>query len=185
MQDLYATGLSLEQQVLVGEILTSGRFVISEPKSGAQRSKEWRDRNAATNVTSRASHVTEIPPKKISNPPISPETLRVSTPRKVGTRLPADWHPSENLWSWGKTKLSLADETLKFETGAFRDHFWGVSGARGTKLDWEATWKNWMRESKRRERKRMPTVVPFVPSGPKRSWLEQRDEVLAKKGEST
>ena len=27
----------------------------------------------------------------------------------------------------------------------FRDYWRGVPGQRGTKLDWEATWRNWVR----------------------------------------
>jgi hypothetical protein len=37
------------------------------------------------------------------------------------------------------------DETI----GAFRDYWVAVPGARGRKLDWEATFRNWVRNERR------------------------------------
>jgi hypothetical protein len=136
--------------------------------SGAERQARYRDkRNALRNgdVTSDVTGDTLSPPKKISNPPLPPQTLRVCTP-KQGKRLPEDWTPSESLFSWGQ-ELGLSAETLKFETESFCDHFWSSARANATKRDWNKTWQNWMREAKRRERKKNPTVVDFRPGSPK------------------
>jgi hypothetical protein len=103
-------------------------------------------------------------------------------PRNRGTRLPDDWNPSENLWSWGKEKLPEAD--LRFETAAFKDFWAAKPGVAGTKLDWDKTWKTWVREAVRRRERFKPkdNVVSFVSSGPKRSWAEQRAEKASQEG---
>jgi uncharacterized protein YdaU (DUF1376 family) len=51
-----------------------------------------------------------------------------------GTRLPEDWKPKEHL-----------DRMDEFD--AFRDYWIAVPGQRGVKLDWDATWRNWIRRS--------------------------------------
>ena len=69
---------------------------------------------------------------------------------KKGTRLPADWNPSNAIWGWAQVKLGMGMEQLKFETNAFKDHFWSSARANATKLNWDKTWQNWMREAYRR-----------------------------------
>lgn len=92
----------------------------------------------------------EIPPqtplKKNNNiytPPIAPP----SETRPRGTRLPADWHP-EPLPSDFKTKHGLTDEHCAAELEQFRDYWAGAPGQKGVKLDWQATWRVWLRNSK-------------------------------------
>lgn len=78
------------------------------------------------------------PPKEINPTP----SLRSKTNR--GTRLPADWAlPS----SWGRWAIGEghSEATIRLEADKFRDFWVGKSGKDATKLDWEATWRNWMR----------------------------------------
>jgi hypothetical protein len=110
------------------------------------------------------------------------DTTPIETVKRVsrGTRLPDDWHPSESLWSWGLENLAAPD--LKFETAAMIDYFHAQSGQRGVKLDWGKTWKTWIREAVRRRERFKPksNVVPYVPTGPKRTWAEIKAEREAK-----
>jgi hypothetical protein len=134
------------------------------------------------NPQDSADTTPEIPPKKKSNPPVSPDTLRVSTPKQRGSRLDPDYQPSENLFNKARENFGLSTEVLKFETEGFRDHFLAQSGPRAVKLDWDRTWMNWMREAKRREKKPRDTVVPFKPTGgPRRTWAEIKAERDAQK----
>ena len=65
---------------------------------------------------------------------------------KRGTRLPSNWHP-------GDDGLAICvDRGLDFaETlASFRDFWSAKSGQDATKLDWDATWRNWCRREKPR-----------------------------------
>ena len=68
------------------------------------------------------------------------------TPKRRGTRLPTDWQPA-------RSEANIAAEkghTSEFLTGQllqFRDYWTAKAGANGTKLDWDATWRNWIRRS--------------------------------------
>lgn len=78
---------------------------------------------------------------------------RAGAPAKKACRLPEDWRPDETLVEWalfedrdtgwpGMDSTSLAREAEKF-----RDYWRGKSGADGRKLDWPATFRNWLRKS--------------------------------------
>jgi len=74
------------------------------------------------------------------------EDTNVSS-KKRATRLPRDWVlPRE----WGEWALSEGwpEEVVRVEAEKFRDYWIGVGGQKGTKLDWQATWRNWIRNSK-------------------------------------
>jgi hypothetical protein len=62
---------------------------------------------------------------------------RRSTRPKKGCRLPVDWMPKDFI-----------EETYELEK--FRDYWASVSGQRGVKLDWDATWRNWVKSAKER-----------------------------------
>lgn len=97
------------------------------------------------------------------------ETLRVSkeAPLRVarGARLPDGWVPSEILIGWAKSKLPhLSGATLTAETEAFTDWARAAPGQRGVKLDWDATWRNWMRRAGSPRPGRHSNVVAIGPT---------------------
>jgi hypothetical protein len=61
---------------------------------------------------------------------------------KRGTRLPADWEPDEEDRAFCKAHGFSAETTA----AVFRDHWISVPGAKGLKLDWHATFRNWVRK---------------------------------------
>ena len=73
------------------------------------------------------------------NPPNPPEGERA----KRGGRIPADWEPSPELIAQMRHEAPLVD--LRAEHLVFVDYWIAQPGQRGVKLDWEATWRNWMR----------------------------------------
>lgn len=73
-----------------------------------------------------------------------------------GTRLTQDWKPSENDTNEA-FKIGLTLEQIDHEANKFRDYWIGLSGSKGVKLDWSATWRNWCRSAK--ERSRAPVRV--------------------------
>lgn len=62
-----------------------------------------------------------------------------------GSRLKADWSLPESWCDWAREQ-GLTLDVIRREADRFRDYWLGVAGAKGIKLDWEATWRNWMRK---------------------------------------
>lgn len=53
-----------------------------------------------------------------------------------GMRLPENWNPRPE------------DGFNEIELEKFRDYWKGIAGQKGVKRDWDATWRNWLRNSK-------------------------------------
>lgn len=63
-----------------------------------------------------------------------------------GSRLPPDWTPDAELIAWAKAErpgISLPTEAAKF-----RDYWIAKPGQQGLKLDWTATFRNWIRSAR-------------------------------------
>lgn len=90
--------------------------------------------------------------------PSNHQTIKPSagTPsrEKRGTRLPQNWQPSKALVDEVRSEFSTVD--LRLETDAFRDYWLAKAGKEATKLDWDLTWRGWMRRSHRENLKRNP-----------------------------
>lgn len=63
-----------------------------------------------------------------------------------GSRLPADWQLPEEWAEWCRTARPDLDPDKV--AAKFADYWHGVSGKGGVKLDWLATWRNWVREER-------------------------------------
>ena len=63
-----------------------------------------------------------------------------------GSRLPADWKPNAELVEWSKAERQDLD--LRKVLEEFRDYWTSVAGSKGVKLNWDATWRNWVRSQK-------------------------------------
>jgi hypothetical protein len=61
-----------------------------------------------------------------------------------GARLPDDFEPSEELIAWARTDAPLAGPR---DHEQFVDYWRAQPGAKGRKVDWAATWRNWMRRA--------------------------------------
>lgn len=70
--------------------------------------------------------------------------IRVTASR--GERLPADWNPDADDMAWArKERPDLGPEA---EADRFRDYWTAKPGKDGVKLDWKATWRNWIRNAR-------------------------------------
>lgn len=122
-----------------------------------------------------------------------------------GTRIAADWSPSEGEKTFaageGFLELEIAREAQKF-----RDYWIAAAGAKGLKLDWSATWRQWIRTAADRAGKRpaqsaqaqtsdhdleqqivrfargMPWSVKYFGPEPGQIGCKAPDELLAKHG---
>lgn len=74
-----------------------------------------------------------------------PETKnQKSKASATGTRLPADWRPTEADIEYCKTERPDLRPSLVATN--FYDYWIGVAGAKGRKMDWSATWRTWVRK---------------------------------------
>lgn len=62
---------------------------------------------------------------------------------KKGSRIDPAWEPGEEEISYAEGK-GLSLETINLEAERFRNYWLGRSGQAGVKLDWPATWRNWV-----------------------------------------
>ncbi len=73
---------------------------------------------------------------------VSKKAKRVNTDR--GCRLPADFEPDYDF----AIEEGLPPERVKVEIAKFRDYWNAKTGKDASKRDWQATWRNWVRNSK-------------------------------------
>ena len=73
------------------------------------------------------------------------ETERAGTrkPQKRGFRLPTKWEPSKHLTQWAMKERTDLD--IQKVIDSFTDHWKAKTGSNATKLDWDATFRNWVR----------------------------------------
>lgn len=95
-----------------------------------------------------------------------------SAPRERGprgTRIPDDFEVTPSMVSWARENAPHADGRI--ETDQFRDYWTAKSGKDATKIDWEATWRSWMRNAEKqagrtngaaRNAERIPTTTARV-----------------------
>ena len=86
------------------------------------------------------------------------EALKERAGGARGSRLPSDWTPPEDLKTWaGKERPDLDfDRTL----AKFHDYWASKPGQAGRKLDWSATFRNWVREERQGNGKPQLTPAP-------------------------
>ncbi len=77
---------------------------------------------------------------------IHKEKKEKKTLQKKGSRLSENWTLPR---AWGQWALDqqIAENEVRDQAARFRDYWIGVPGQKGIKLDWLATWRNWMRNS--------------------------------------
>ncbi len=65
-----------------------------------------------------------------------------------GTRLAKDWTLPEAWRTWAlDARPELGATGVQLEADKFRDHWHAATGAKASKADWLATWRNWVRNA--------------------------------------
>lgn len=97
---------------------------------------------------------TGIPPESAETP-VSPILLesKIKNSKKQnsdrpsrGTRIEPDWSPSQAEREFANAE-GLSNAEIDREAARFRDYWKGRAGSGGVKLDWTATWQNWIRST--------------------------------------
>lgn len=80
---------------------------------------------------------------QISSDPSLPHSRAASKkPTKRGTRIPDDFRVTPGMVAWARERVPTVDG--RTETEKFVNYWSAKAGRDAVKLDWEATWKNWM-----------------------------------------
>ena len=98
--------------------------------------------NHKTNASTNARSVSEALPREEKRR----EEKNKESKQQRGSRLASDWFLPK---SWGEWALAERPDLDPRKVAAeFRDYWVSVPGQKGSKLDWEATWRNWVRNQK-------------------------------------
>lgn len=85
--------------------------------------------------------------------------------QKRGTRLPREWKLPKSWGDWAMEHTGLPADWVRGQAEHFAD-YWHSKGRDAAKLDWEKTWKNWIRNT------RKPTTSTLT-KGASKSDLEK------------
>lgn len=98
----------------------------------------WHKRKLKLNDSTETQHAQ--PSQPIAEADTSKDKVEKSTARSRGTRLPPDFVPD----------MEFAKQYYcgKVEFDKFRDYWDSIPGAKGVKLNWNATWRNWCRNAR-------------------------------------
>lgn len=131
----------------------------------AERRGDAGDADGVTSVTERGDAA--MSPEPSLNRPEEP-SKEPSGRAGRGTRLPDDWEPDETLKQWFREQSFANLVNPVVETEKFKDYWRARPGQGGVKLDWPATWRNWMRNGADRRASQASPHRPTV-------GAEQRD----------
>lgn len=84
------------------------------------------------------------------------KTINQDKKNKRGSRLAQDWVLTKSLGEWAQKERPDLDVRLVAEQ--FKDYWIAQAGQKGVKLDWSATWRNWVRNTKANK----PNVVDIA-----------------------
>lgn len=120
-----------------------------------------RDTCDVTEPAPRARVVISNPPTEdsyIKNPPSGVKKGRdLAVAPAKGSRIADGWEPDPEGFDFAVATLG-SPQAARLEADKFRDYWCAIPGARGVKLDWGATWKNWVRKSVEMAAQRAPPI---------------------------
>jgi Helix-turn-helix domain len=85
-------------------------------------------------------------PVTVLEPSLNSPAESSSSRRKRGTRIPDDFSVTPKMAQWARDNVPelIAQGRGKRETDKFINYWRSKTGRDATKLDWDATWRNWM-----------------------------------------
>ncbi len=93
----------------------------------------------------------EEKPSSASQPSPDPNAPPLASPKQPkGSRLPPDWKLPKPWGEWAMEDRGLSAEQVRTEADKFADYWRAKPGKDAVKLDWLATWRNWVRNAAER-----------------------------------
>jgi uncharacterized protein YdaU (DUF1376 family) len=79
---------------------------------------------------------------------------KASSKKPRASRLSDDWYLPKEWGDWALDQ-GLVPDGIRIEADTFRDYWHSKAGPTASKMDWQATWRNWIRNAQ----KRTPTLI--------------------------
>jgi len=104
---------------------------------------------------------------------------RAAQPKSAarGSRIPSNWTPTPKDYAFASSE-GLDREEINREADKFRDYWTATTGRSASKLDWEGTWRNWIRRVSDDRRKRAAGRTAYQRGGAEQT-LSAFDRVAA------
>lgn len=112
-------------------------FCVDGDSQEVSQVRSHPDRTGTSQSDRKTSPETETETDKEITP-----SLRSGVPRKRGSRIPDDFTAAPEMVAWARDRVPNVDGRV--ETEKFINYWQAKTGKDATKLDWEATWRNWM-----------------------------------------
>jgi hypothetical protein len=80
---------------------------------------------------------------------------------KKGSRLSENWTLPKDWGEWAVSE-GVDEVSVRREADRFRDYWIGKAGQAGAKLDWRATWRNWIRKWQDDRSQRRQSSAPTI-----------------------
>lgn len=93
-----------------------------------------------------------LEPSLEPSPPSGGRASAPDAPTARGTRLPDGWNPKPETIAQMRAECPGVD--LEAEHRRFTDYWTDVPGAKGRKVRWDSTWRNWIRRANEDARRR-------------------------------
>lgn len=144
-------GLTLEQVASAVSILCprTSPDAIAERREKDRKRKELARARVRADKSDTPDGAKSVVDRKIIIQKEDKKENKITAPKsksadKRGTRLPEDWQPRPEALSLA---FSLGFDRPGYDRHLeqFRDYWRAVPGAKGVKLDWDATWRNRLR----------------------------------------
>lgn len=112
--------------------------------TGVEQLSTDAERNPTNQKPETSNH--NKPEININTPQAAPPATPEKKSRKVGSRLPDDWRPTQDYVDAAmQLNPDYTREWFSATAHKFRDYWVAKTGKDATKADWLATWRNWVR----------------------------------------
>ena len=113
---------------------------IEQASKAGRASAEARANKRATPVA------TDVQPTNNHKPITNNQEPLTIVKAARASRLPKDWQPNDRMLAFCENERPDLNPTEVSAT--FRDYWHSQAGQKGVKADWEATWRNWVRNQR-------------------------------------
>lgn len=118
--------------------------VVHEPAPNQEpltTNQEPKDQDQDQKICAATAAPAQVEESKGTTDPVQPKASK-------GARLAKDWTLPEAWRTWAlEARAELGSAGVDLEADKFRDHWHAATGAKATKADWLATWRNWIRNA--------------------------------------